>query len=86
MYRTVRSVLDCEKYNPGEEATKKYLNCCGFSVIDTSKDPERQDFYDFIGYTDELYYTFEAKYDNYFPTSRSIVFEDIHIMKDKNGQ
>lgn len=86
LYRTVRKVLDCEKYNPGEEATKKYLKGCGFSVIDTSKDPEQRDFYDFIGYTDELSYTFEAKYDNYFPTTRSIVFEDLHIFKDNQGR
>lgn len=33
-------MLDCEKFNPGEEMTKKYLKSIGRTVIDVSKNQD----------------------------------------------
>lgn len=33
-------MLDCEKYNPGEELVKKYLAATGRTVIDVSKNSD----------------------------------------------
>ena len=71
-------MLDCEKYNPGEEATKIYLEQNGYTVIDTTKDPEQRELYDFIAIKGQEQTTFEAKYDTYLHYTGQIVFETNH--------
>lgn len=79
-------MLDCEKYNPGEEATRIYLQQNGYTVIDTTKDPEQRELYDFIANKGQEQQTFEAKYDNYLHYSGQIVFETSHRwMNTKRG-
>lgn len=78
-------MLDCEKYNCGEEALKKYLKGCGFEIVDTTKDPHKRELYDFEAYKDDMFIgSFEAKYSNYLYTG-SIPFETIQIRHTKNG-
>ena len=79
-------MLDCEKYNPGEEATKLYLQQNGYTVIDTSKDPEQRELYDFIAIKGQEQTTFEAKYDTYLHYSGQIVYETNHrFLKSAKG-
>ena len=65
-------MLDC-----GEEALKKYLTGCGFEIVDTTKDQQKRELYDFEAYKDGMFIgSFEAKYSNYLYTG-SIPFETI---------
>lgn len=57
-------MLDCEKFNPGEEMTKKYLKSIGRTVIDVSKN---QDYWlqdiDLIAINGQITERIEVKYD-----------------------
>ena len=57
-------MLDCEKFNPGEEMAKKYLKSIGRTVIDVSKN---QDYWlqdiDLIAINGQITERIEVKYD-----------------------
>lgn len=79
-------MLDCEKYNCGEEALKKYLTGCGFEIVDTTKDPQKRELYDFEAYKDGMFIgSFEAKYSNYLYRGE-VPFETIQIRHTKGGE
>lgn len=79
-------MLDCEKdFNPGEKATHQYLIENGYSVIDTRKDPDLRDKYDYVGYKGNEKITFEAKYDNYIHRSGQMVYELYHLKQREDG-
>ena len=77
-------MLDCQKFNPGEELVKKYLEATGRTVIDVSKDNQYwlQDT-DFIAIKGNRTEKIEVKYD-YNMNRYQSMFVELKANMEKN--
>lgn len=74
-------MLDCEKPNIGEKATRLFLQKCGYTVLDVSKNPFYQEQgYDFLARNQEKEYRIESKYDTYLHRTGCIFFETSEVI------